>query len=231
MSERSSKGYFLLVEDEPNLARFLQLELQHEGYDVDVAHDGLSGVQKAMETDYDLILLDVMLPELSGLEVCRRIRETKDVPIIMLTARDEVPDKVAGLDSGANDYITKPFAIEELFARIRAHLRHKEGRQDIRPDEIQIDTLVIQPHARRVFRDGEEIFLTPREFDLLLYLAQHEGQALSRDQLLTAVWGFDFVGDTNVVDVYIRYLRSKIEHEHANKLIHTVRGVGYSLRL
>ncbi|WP_019119547.1 response regulator transcription factor [Brevibacillus massiliensis] len=225
MSE-ASKGSILLVEDEANLARYLELELTHEGYEVEVSHDGLSAIQKALDNDYDLILLDIMLPQLSGLEVCRRIRESKSVPIILLTARSEIPDKVAGLDSGANDYVTKPFAIEELFARIRAHIRRQEQKE---LEEIVIGNLVISPQARRVFRD-EEIILTPREFDLLLYLAMNQGQALSRDQILRAVWGFDFTGDTNVVDVYIRYLRGKIERDNAPKLIHTIRGVGYSLR-
>ncbi len=227
MATSDRKGHLLLVEDERNFARYLQLELANEGYEIDLAYSGTTGLQEALEKDFDLILLDVMLPGLSGTEVCRRIREVSEVPIIMLSARSEVPDKVAGLDSGANDYLTKPFAIEELFARIRVLLRKT---QDVETDEIKIDTLTIQPHARRVFRGQEEISLTPREFELLLFLANHLEQALSREQLLSAVWGFDFMGNTNVVDVYIRYLRNKIESGDAKKLIHTVRGIGYTIR-
>lgn len=227
MSMLDSKGYLLLVEDEKNLARYLQLELENEGFSLDVEYDGPSGLEKALTIDYDLILMNVMLPELSGIELCRRIRESKEVPIIMITARGEIPDIVTGLDSGANDYLTKPFAIEELFARIRVLLRHREGKAG---QEIQVGGLCIQPNARRVFIEGEEIMLTPREFDLLHYLVQHKGQAVSREQILTSVWGFDFIGNTNVVDVYIRYLRNKIEKDSSIKLIHTVRGIGYTLR-
>ncbi|QOT00138.1 response regulator transcription factor [Brevibacterium sp. JNUCC-42] len=229
MSSPDNKGSFLLVEDEKNFARYLQLELMNEGYEVDVCHDGAIGLDKALQNEYDLILLDVMIPQLSGIEVCRRIRETgSEVPIVMLTARNEVPDIVAGLDSGANDYLTKPFAIEELFARIRANLRPVFAKNQ---EIIHLDSLEIQVQNRRVFRDTKEIQLTPREFDLLLYLANHQGQALTREQLLTAVWGFDFMGNTNVVDVYIRYLRNKVERKRSKKLIHTIRGVGYSLRV
>lgn len=227
MSLPENKGYLLLIEDEKNLARYLQLELENEGFTLDVAHDGLTGLEKALEHDYDLILLNIMLPELSGIEVCRRVREIKDVPIIMITARGEVPDIVTGLDSGANDYLPKPFAIEELFARMRVLLRNRETSG---ANEISVGDLRIQPTARRVFREHEEIVLTPREFDLLYYLVQNKEQALSREQILSAVWGFDFMGNTNVVDVYIRYLRNKLENEEFPKLIHTVRGIGYTLR-
>ncbi|MFS0553770.1 response regulator [Brevibacillus sp. 179-C9.3 HS] len=227
MSMPDSKGYLLLVEDEHNLARYLQLELENEGFATDIEYDGLSGLEKAMTNEYDLILLDVMLPELSGIELCRRIRETKEVPIIMITARGDVPDIVTGLDSGANDYLAKPFAIEELFARIRVLLRHREAKAN---QEILVGPLRIQPNARRVFLDEEELMLTPREYDLLLYLVQHKEQAVSREQILTAVWGYDFMGNTNIVDVYIRYLRNKIESDPSVKLIHTVRGIGYTLR-
>ncbi|KQL49484.1 PhoB family transcriptional regulator [Brevibacillus choshinensis] len=227
MSLQASKGYLLLVEDERNLARYLQLELENEGFSMDVEYDGPSGLEKALANEYDLILLDVMLPELSGIELCRRLREVKDVPIIMITARGEVPDIVTGLDSGANDYLAKPFAIEELFARIRVLLRHRESKAN---QEILVGNLRIQPNARRVFLAEEEIMLTPREFDLLDYLVQHKEQALSREQILTSVWGFDFMGNTNIVDVYIRYLRNKIESDASIKLIHTVRGIGYTLR-
>ncbi|MGG1657845.1 response regulator [Brevibacillus sp. NRS-1366] len=227
MSIPDTKGCVLIVEDEKNLARYLQLELENEGFTTDVAYDGPAGLEKAFETVHDLILLDIMLPELSGIEVCRRIREASDVPIIMITARGEVPDVVTGLDSGANDYLSKPFAIEELFARIRAVLRHREAQVT---QEILVGDLRIRPNARRVYRADEEIMLTPREYDLLYYLVQNKEQAVSREQILTSVWGFDFMGNTNVVDVYIRYLRNKIEKEPSLKLIHTVRGIGYTLR-
>lgn len=228
MSSIEGKGRILLVEDEQNFARYLQLELMNEGYEIDLEHNGTTGLQQALDHSYDLILLDVMLPGLSGTEVCRRIREVKDVPIIMISARSEVPDRVAGLDSGANDYLTKPFAIEELFARIRVNLRKTQSDET---ELITMDTLTIEPHSRRVFRAEEEISLTPREFELLMYMATHPGQALSREQLLSAVWGFDFMGNTNVVDVYIRYLRNKVDSEHPVKLIHTIRGVGYTMRV
>ena len=227
MSGADTKGHVLIVEDEKNLARYLQLELENEGFTTDVVYDGPAGLAKAFENVHDLILLDIMLPELSGIEVCRRVREVSQIPIIMITARGEVPDIVTGLDSGANDYVTKPFSIEELFARIRTQLRRKEtkGNQD-----ILIGDLRILPNARRVFKADEEILLTPREFDLLNFLVQHKEQAVSREQILSSVWGFDFMGNTNVVDVYIRYLRNKMEDGSAIKLIHTVRGIGYTLR-
>lgn len=228
MSSLDGKGRILLVEDEQNFARYLQLELANEGYEIDLALNGAGGLEQALEQPYDLILLDVMLPGLSGTEVCRRIREVKDVPIIMISARSEVPDKVAGLDSGANDYLIKPFAIEELFARIRVNLRKTQSNE---MEMITLDTLIIEPQSRRVFRADEEISLTPREFELLMHLATHPAQALSREQLLSAVWGFDFMGNTNVVDVYIRYLRNKIDADHPVKLIHTIRGVGYTMRV
>ncbi|MFP3392202.1 response regulator transcription factor [Brevibacillus sp. SIMBA_040] len=227
MSGADTKGHVLIVEDEKNLARYLQLELENEGFTTDVVYDGPAGLAKAYENVHDLILLDIMLPELSGIEVCRRVREVSQIPIIMITARGEVPDIVTGLDSGANDYVTKPFSIEELFARIRAQLRRKEtkGNQD-----LLIGDLRILPSARRVFKADEEILLTPREFDLLNFLVQHKEQAVSREQILSSVWGFDFMGNTNVVDVYIRYLRNKMEDGSSIKLIHTVRGIGYTLR-
>ncbi|WP_289139994.1 response regulator transcription factor [uncultured Brevibacillus sp.] len=227
MSGADTKGHVLIVEDEKNLARYLQLELENEGFTTDVVYDGPAGLAKAYENVHDLILLDIMLPELSGIEVCRRVREVSQIPIIMITARGEVPDIVTGLDSGANDYVTKPFSIEELFARIRTQLRRKEtkGNQD-----LLIGDLRILPNARRVFKADKEILLTPREFDLLNFLVQHKEQAVSREQILSSVWGFDFMGNTNVVDVYIRYLRNKMEDGSSIKLIHTVRGIGYTLR-
>ena len=227
MSGADTKGHVLIVEDEKNLARYLQLELENEGFTTDVVYDGPAGLAKAYENVHDLILLDIMLPELSGIEVCRRVREVSQVPIIMITARGEVPDIVTGLDSGANDYVTKPFSIEELFARIRTQLRRKDSKGN---QDLLIGDLRISPNARRVFKADEEILLTPREFDLLNFLVQHKEQAVSREQILSSVWGFDFMGNTNVVDVYIRYLRNKIEDGSSIKLIHTVRGIGYTLR-
>ncbi|BFH14470.1 response regulator transcription factor [Paenibacillus melissococcoides] len=221
----------LLVEDEHNVSEFLQLELQHEGYDVTIAQDGEQALDYFKQQEWNLILLDWMIPRLNGLEVCRRIRKTSDVPIILLTARDYIGDKIAGLDTGADDYITKPFEIEELLARIRTVLRrHNPSWHAAAPERYQVDSLTIDVKKRRVTREGEQIDLTQREFDLLLYLTEHQGEVVSREQLLSDVWGYDFAGETNVVDVYIRYLRNKLDRTYKPKLIHTVRGVGYVLR-
>ncbi len=220
----------LLVEDEEKLARMVELELRYEGYEVEKAFDGPSGLEKASSGQYDLILLDIMLPGLSGMEVLRRLRRTSNVPVIMLTARDTVMDKVAGLDSGANDYITKPFAIEELLARIRAALRQKAESRKAAAAVLTAGPLSLDPGRHEVTVNGEGVELTRREFDLLHYLLQHKGKVLSREVLLDGVWGFDFAGETNAVDVYIRFLRSKIDEAYGIKLIHTVRGVGYVIR-
>lgn len=220
----------LLVEDEEKLARMVELELRYEGYQVDKSFDGRSGLERALSGEYDLILLDIMLPQLSGMEVLRRLRkECADLPVIMLTARDSVVDKVSGLDSGADDYITKPFAIEELLARIRAALRKRGGAHDA--DQILTAgplTMDVERHAVAV--SGTAVELTRREFDLLRHLLENKGRVLSREALLDSVWGFDFVGETNSVDVYIRFLRSKLDEAFEIKLIHTVRGVGYVIR-
>ena len=221
----------LIVEDEAKLSRVLQLELEHEGYAVDTARSGKIGLEKAQQDDWDLILLDVMLPELNGLEVLRRIRAKNDLlPIILLTARDSLPDKVSGLDQGANDYITKPFQIEELLARIRAALRTSQTR--IRPEEERLTAgeLQVNVQTREVSLGDAPLDLTPREFDLLVYLLRNKNQVLAREQILSRVWGFDHGGDTNVVDVYVRYLRKKIDNGRKQSLIQTVRGVGYSLK-
>ncbi|MFC5629609.1 response regulator transcription factor [Aliibacillus thermotolerans] len=218
----------LIVEDEEKLARVLSLELEHEGYNTTSVHSGDIGLEHALSNQYDLILLDVMLPELSGLEVLRRFRkENKTTPVILLTARGEVPDKVSGLDLGANDYVTKPFEIEELLARIRAQLRSNRKEKD---DILRVDDLKVHLKTRIVTRKHTTIELTPREFDLLVYLMKNEQIVLTREQLLHEVWGYDYTGDTNVVDVYIRYLRKKIDKPFSSPLIHTVRGVGYTLR-
>ena len=219
----------LIVEDEEAIARFLELELRHEGYEVGKAADGRTGLELALHGGYDLVLLDIMLPELSGMEVIRRLRRESSIPVIMLTARDTVMDKVAGLDMGADDYITKPFAIEELLARIRSALRK-------RPQPVQAQSLLTcGPVAMDVARhqvtcQGVPVELTSREFDVLRLLLENQQIVLSRETFLTRVWGYDYMGETNVVDVYIRYLRSKLDDAFGFDLIHTVRGVGYVLR-
>ncbi|MCY7676450.1 response regulator transcription factor [Bacillus safensis] len=226
-----NKGKILVVEDEKKIARVLSLELEYEGYEVTVKETGMDGLQALEEDSFDLVLLDVMLPELSGLEVLRRVRKTNTAtPIILITARGSVPDKVSGLDLGANDYITKPFDIEELLARIRAQLRLNIQAQEEKETELSIADLTVNEKTREIQRAGQMLELTPREYDLLVHLLNHQQQVLTRDQLLTAVWGFDYFGDTNVVDVYIRYLRKKIDYPFEKQLIHTVRGVGYVMK-
>lgn len=218
----------LLVEDEVKLARFIELELGAEGYNVNVANDGLTGLTMARETPPDLMILDWMLPGLSGLELCRRLRSTgSKVPVIMLTAKDEVGDRVAGLDAGADDYVVKPFSIEELLARVRAHLRRT---QEPDLDLLQFEDLTLNRRTREVFRNGRAIELTAKEFDLLEYLLSHPRQVITRDRILEQVWGYDFMGDSNIIEVYIRYLRLKLEEKDEKRLIQTVRGVGYVLR-
>lgn len=217
----------LLVEDEEKLARVVEMELNYEGYQVEKTFDGRTGLERARSGDFDLVLLDIMLPRLSGMEVLRRLRKESQVPVIMLTARDSVMDKVSGLDSGADDYITKPFAIEELLARIRAALRGR-GRRDSQP--LTAGELSLDVERHRVTVRGQEVELTKKEFDLLRHLLENKGRVLTREALLDSVWGFDFVGETNSVDVYIRFLRGKIDEAFGIKLIHTVRGVGYVIR-
>lgn len=220
----------LIVEDEEKLARFLELELAHEGYAVEKAFDGRTGLDLAENGGFDLILLDVMLPGMSGLEVLRRLRRTDAVPVIVLTARDAVMDKVTGLDMGANDYITKPFEIEELLARIRAALR-SGGHSDPASSGVLVSGgLTLDPARRTVLWNGGPVALTNREFELLRTLMRNRGIVMTREKLLEQVWGYDYAGETNVVDVYIRYLRQKIDDAFGVKLIHTVRGVGYAFR-
>jgi DNA-binding response OmpR family regulator len=223
----------LIIEDEPQLARFIELELTHEDYSVTKAYDGRDGLTLAESGDFDLVLLDIMLPGLNGIEVLRRLRKSSDVPVIMLTARDAIMDKVSGLDMGANDYITKPFAIEELLARIRAALRQNSHTisQIIQEEEvITCGALEINTSRHTVTYDGIPVELTNKEFILLQKLAENKSIVLSRDLLLEHVWGYDYAGETNVVDVYIRYLRSKIDDVFGVKLITTVRGVGYVIK-
>ena len=221
------KYKILIVEDETKLARFVELELKHEGYEVCVANDGRSGVELFFEQEPDIILLDLMLPGLNGIEVCRRIRKESDVPIIMLTAKGEVMDKVVGLDSGADDYITKPFAIEELLARIRVALRRNTDTSQKDKDILVLKNLVINKASRTVSVDNTEIELTKREYELLAYLVENKNIVLTREQILNQVWGYDYIGETNVVDVYVSYLRTKIDDKFNEKYIHTIRGVGY----
>ncbi len=219
----------LLVEDEEKLARFIELELQHEGYAVEKAFDGRSGLEMAEKGSFDLMLLDIMLPGINGLEVLRRIRRASSLPVIMLTARDAVMDKVTGLDMGADDYITKPFSIEELLARIRAALRRQAPRQE-EEKPLFCGDLSLDASRHLVMRAGREIELTSREFSLLQYFLENKTLVLTREQLLERVWGYGYMGETNVVDVYVRYLRSKMDEGFEKKLLHTVRGVGYVLR-
>lgn len=233
MSER-----ILIVEDEEKIARFVELELKHEGYLVDKVANGRDGLAAAQSGEYDLMLLDIMLPELSGFEVLRRLRRTSALPVILLTARDEVMDKVAGLDGGADDYITKPFAIEELLARIRLVLK-KAGSQMRVPESGQTEEegtilsfgrLSLDERRYEVYYGEDKIELTNREFELLKILLENKNIVLTRDVLLNQVCGYEYAGETNVIDVYIRYLRSKIDERFGIKMIQTVRGVGYVIR-
>lgn len=232
--EDTKKHRVLIIEDEKNLARFVDLELQHEGYETAICHDGRKGLETALNQEWDVILLDLMLPELNGLEVCRRIRPIKDTPIIIMTARDSVIDRVSGLDQGADDYIVKPFAIEELLARLRALFRridhHKEEKNQSQQSSVKYRNLVIEKKGRIVKRDDQVIDLTKREYELLLYLMENLNTVMSREVLLDKVWGYKTEVETNVVDVYIRYLRNKIDVPGKDSYIQTVRGTGYVMR-
>ena len=220
----------LIVEDEEKLARFLELELEHEGYEVSKALDGREGLALFKASSFDLILLDIMLPALNGIEVLRRIRQESDLPIILLTARDAVVDKVSGLDGGADDYITKPFAIEELLARLRVALRKNQSKNNAVNHILEIGRLSLNSSSREVKVDNQVVELTRKEFDLLEFLLQNKNIVMERTTLLDRIWGFDFVGETNSVDVYVRYLRSKLEEPYGLNIIKTVRGVGYVIR-
>ena len=221
------KQKILVVEDEKNISRFLELELKHEQFEVTVAYDGRAGLELAMNETFDCILLDVMLPELNGIEVCRRIRKHSDVPVLLLTARDAVMDRVAGLDAGADDYIVKPFAIEELLARIRSILR-RVG-QVTASERLQVRELIIDTEAYEVIFEEQKLELTRTEYDLLKLLIENLNRVCTRELILEMVWGFDNEVETNVVDVYIRHLRSKLQTTEA-PYIETVRGVGYVVR-
>lgn len=218
----------LIVEDERSLARFMELELTHEGYNVDVVSDGQTAIMNLMNNDYDVMLLDLMIPVVDGIEVTKRARTFTDIPIIMITAKDELEDKVLGFDVGADEYMTKPFEMEELLARLRALFR----KDDTKKAEtlIEFKDLTLNKEKREVKRSGEIKELTKKEFDVLTYLLENQGIVLSREKILNNVWGYDFEGETNVVDVYIRFLRSKLDDDYEEKLIHTVRGSGYIIK-
>ncbi|MBR6887335.1 MAG: response regulator transcription factor [Selenomonadaceae bacterium] len=220
-----------IVEDERPIARLLQLTLEREGFKTANETNGRRAYERILQEKYDLVLLDVMLPEMDGMEICKRVREVSDVPIIMLTARDEVRDKVEGLDLGADDYMTKPFAPEELLARIRGVLRrHNERLRNAEESRYVIKNMILYPERYEVTVKGEKVELTHKEYALLKYLVENKRNVLSRDQILQTVWGYDYIGDTNVVDVYISYLRSKIDDKFGEKYIYTTRGVGYAVR-
>jgi DNA-binding response OmpR family regulator len=228
IKENQMTAHIVLVEDEVKLARFIELELVSEGYRVSVAHDGMTGLSLVRESKPDLAILDWMLPGMTGVELCRRLRSTGiKFPVILLTARDEVGDRVTGLDAGADDYLVKPFSIEELLARIRAHLRRT---QETDSNILQFEDLSLNRLTREVHRGQRSIELTAKEFDLLQYLMSNPRQVFTRDQILENIWGYDFMGDSNIIEVYVRYLRLKLEQENEKRLIHTARGVGYSLR-
>lgn len=224
--------HILIIEDEVKIARFLELELQHEGYEISISHDGREGLNMALSGNFDLLILDVMLPSLNGMEVLRRIRQTSELPVIMLTAKDDVMDKVMGLDLGAQDYLTKPFAIEELLARIRVLFKLKASIPSAASVQsaLTCGQLTLYPDKFEVNYNNTPIVLTKKEFELLEYLMQNKNIALTRDQILENVWGYNYIGDTNVVDVYIRYLRNKIDQPFQQKLIYTIRGIGYQLK-
>lgn len=225
------KKKILIVEDEQKIARFLELELKYEGYDVVIANNGREGLEMGRGEDIDLIILDLMLPGLSGIEVCRRLRQTSEIPIIMLTAKDDISDKVTGLDIGADDYMTKPFAVEELLARIRVLLKRiNSSKEKSDLQSLEIGKLKLYKSNYKVEYAGETVDLTKKEFELLEFMMLNKNIVLTREKILDKVWGYDYFGDTNIIDVYIRYLRSKIDQKYNINLIETVRGVGYIIR-
>lgn len=223
----------LIVEDERRIARFLQMELEHEGMSTAIEDNGRRAYERIMQENYDLILLDVMLPDMDGFTICRKVRELSQVPIIMLTAKDDIDDKVQGLDIGADDYITKPFATPELLARMRVVLRRQESQRETREAQeeiLSVKNLIMYPARHEVKVDAVPVELTKKEYDLLEYLLRNKRNVLTRDQILSNVWDYDYMGDTNVVDVYIRYLRQKLDDRFQEKYIHTMRGVGYVIK-
>ena len=219
------KDKILIIEDDPKIVRLLQIELQFEGFEVFFAYDGKEGLNMAKYNSYDLIILDLMMPKMNGMEVCKRIREFSQIPIIMLTAKDEVSDKVVGFDYGADDYMTKPFSNEELLARIKSLLRRTKKPKD--KEDFIFEDLRISHVTYEVFRGDVELGLSKREFELLDYLVLNKGIVLSRDQILENVWGFEYIGNDNILDLYIKYLRDKLDKSHERKFIQTVRGIGF----
>lgn len=222
-----TQARILIIEDEREISRFMELELGCEGYQVQVEHDGIKGLIAAREQTFDLIILDRMLPGMEGLEVCRRLRQHSDIPIILLTARAEVTERVEGLDSGANDYLVKPFHLEELLARIRLHLRLYNAALR---DELHFENIRMNIRSRELFRNEDKIELSPREFELMQLFMEHPLQVLSRTEILKKVWGWDYEGQDNVLDVYMHALREKLERRQQARVLHTVRGVGYILK-
>lgn len=232
MRKETTMSQILIVEDERKIARFVELELKHEGYQVFLADDGKAGLDFILNQKPDLVVLDVMLPSMNGIEICKTVREQGiTVPIIMLTAKDDVMDKVEGLDNGADDYMTKPFAIEELLARIRVALKHKDSHETAQKNPcLQHGNLIVDLDKYTVKYKEDLIALTKKEFDLLAFLLKNKNKAISRDAILNKVWNYDYVGETNVVDVYVRYIRQKIDDQYHDKILQTVRGVGYIIK-
>ncbi len=226
--EESAKIF--IVEDEKHIARFIQINLEKAGFKTAIEHNGRRAYERIIQEKYDLVLLDVMLPEMDGMEICKKVREISDVPIIMLTARDEIKDKVEGLELGANDYMIKPFASEELLARIKGIIKRRREVRRQEENHFIIGDMILYPDRYEVKVGGEPVELTHKEYELLIYLVENKNHVLSRDQILQQVWGYDYFGNTNVVDVYISYLRTKIDDRFGKKYIHTTRGVGYVVR-
>lgn len=220
----------LVVEDEVKIAGLLRRGLEHEGYEVGVAYDGEEALAQIRETPPDVVILDIMLPRMDGLDVCRKLRTFSAVPVLMLTARDAVSDRVKGLDSGADDYLVKPFALDELLARIRALLRRQRPSQPNENQNFEFSDLKVNPRTRQVWRGPREIQLTAKEYDLLELFIRNPQQVLTRDQIYEHIWGYDFGGESNIIEVYIRYLRAKLEANGEPRLIQTIRGIGYALR-
>lgn len=219
----------LIVEDEAEILSFLKPELQYEGYDVDSSSNGRDGLEKIQKEIYDIVLLDIMLPGLNGIEVCRRVRKFSNIPIIMLTARDQITDKVTGLDTGADDYLTKPFAIEELLARMRNALRKSFAYGQIN-SVMSFKDIILNQSLCEIKKENKIVELTKKEYQLLEFLIQNKNSVVTREQILNSVWGYDYIGDTKVVDVYVSYLRNKLEDEFNEKYITTVRGIGYIMK-
>lgn len=218
----------LIIEDEANISDFIKMELEYEGYEVFICEDGKSGLESALNNEFDLIILDLMLPIISGLEVCRRLKRKKNTPIIMLSAKDDVMDKVAGLQIGADDYITKPFAIEELLARIQVVFRRENSKKSYK---VVFKDIVIDLNSRKVCRAGEVLTLTNKEYELLILLINNKDTVMSRYDILNEVWGYDYDAGTNVVDVYVSYLRNKLDEKNKEQYIQTVRSTGYIMKL